>query len=89
MLGAIVGVVGALQATEVLKEVLGIGDSLAGRLLIYDGRGGRFETVNVAWDPENPLSGRHATIRDLSIHSGPGPEACAGGSWRSACESHG
>jgi molybdopterin/thiamine biosynthesis adenylyltransferase len=80
VLGAIVGVIGALQATEILKEILGIGDSLAGRLLIYDGRGGRFETVNVAWDPENPLSGRHATIRDLAIHSGPGPEACAGGS---------
>jgi molybdopterin/thiamine biosynthesis adenylyltransferase len=76
VLGAIVGVIGALQATEILKEILGIGDSLAGRLLIYDGRGGRFETVNVAWDPENPLSGRHATIRDLAMHNAPRSAAC-------------
>ena len=77
VLGAIVGVVGTLQATEVLKEILGIGDSLAGRLLIYDGRGGRFETVNVTWDPENPLSGRHATIKDLSVHARAEGPACA------------
>lgn len=70
VLGAVVGVVGTLQATEVLKEIIGIGDSLAGRLLIYDARGARFETVNVAWDPDNPLSGRHPTITDLSIHAG-------------------
>jgi adenylyltransferase/sulfurtransferase len=76
VLGAIVGVVGTLQATEVLKELIGIGDSLAGRLLIYDGRGGRFESVNVAWDPENPLSGRQATIKDLSIHSVPRNVPC-------------
>jgi adenylyltransferase/sulfurtransferase len=77
VLGAIVGVVGTLQATEVLKEILGIGDSLAGRLLIYDGRGGRFETVNVAWDPENPLSGRRATIKDLSMHARAEGTVCA------------
>lgn len=76
VLGAIVGVVGTLQATEVLKEILGIGDSLAGRLMIYDGRGGRFETVSVGWDPENPLSGRHASIKDLSVHAGIPAAAC-------------
>ena len=36
MLGAVVGVIGTLQATEVLKEILGIGETLAGRLMIYD-----------------------------------------------------
>ncbi len=78
VLGAVVGVVGTLQATEVLKEILGIGDSLAGRLLIYDARGARFETVSVAWDPDNPLSGRNPTIKDLSIHAGTAPGAvCA------------
>lgn len=78
VLGAVVGVVGTLQATEVLKEILGLGDSLAGRLLIYDALTARFETMKVAWDPDNPLSGRDPTIRDLSIHAGTGNGAiCA------------
>jgi len=69
VLGSIVGVIGTLQATEVLKEILGIGESLAGRLLIYDALAARFETLNVAWDPDNPLSGRKPTITNLSIHA--------------------
>lgn len=68
VLGSVVGVVGTLQATEVLKEILGIGDSLAGRLMIYDALGGRFQSVKVPWDPENPLSGKHPVIHDLSLH---------------------
>jgi molybdopterin/thiamine biosynthesis adenylyltransferase len=78
VLGAIVGVVGTLQATEVLKEITSAGDSLAGRLLIYDAKGGRFESVRIAWDPENALSGRNPMILDLSIHEGTAPAAaCA------------
>jgi adenylyltransferase/sulfurtransferase len=69
VLGSVVGVLGTLAATEVLKEITGAGDSLAGRLLIYDAKAARFETVRVAWDPDNPLSGRAPTIRDLSIHA--------------------
>ncbi len=69
VLGAAVGVIGTLQATEVLKEILGIGDSLAGRLLIYDALAARFTEIKVAWDPANPLSGTAPTIRDLSIHA--------------------
>jgi adenylyltransferase/sulfurtransferase len=61
--------VGTLQATEVLKEILGIGDSLAGRLLMYDALSSRFEQLKFTWDPDNPLSGRAPTIRDLSIHA--------------------
>jgi molybdopterin/thiamine biosynthesis adenylyltransferase len=72
ILGAVAGVVGTLLATETLKEILGIGDTLAGRLMIYDALGSRFEQVKVAWDPENALSGKHATIKDLSIHAGSG-----------------
>lgn len=68
VLGAVAGVIGTLQATEVLKEILWLGTSLAGRLLIYDALAARFETLNVAWDPDNPLSGRNPTITDLSIH---------------------
>ncbi len=77
VLGSIVGVVGTVQATEVLKEILDIGDTLAGRLLIYDALSSRFETVKVAWDPDNPLSGRNATITDLSLHADGSDIACS------------
>lgn len=78
VLGAVVGVVGTLQATEVLKELLGIGDSLAGRLLIYDALSARFEQVRFNWDRDNPLSGDRPTIRDLSVHEkSDDPNACA------------
>ncbi len=68
VLGAVVGVIGTLQAVEVLKEIVGFGETLAGRLLLYDARGARFESVKVGWDPDNPLSGRSPTITDLSAH---------------------
>ena len=68
ILGAVAGVMGTLQALEVIKEITGVGDSLAGRLIIYDARACRFETVNVSWDPANPLTGEKAAITDLSIH---------------------
>jgi molybdopterin-synthase adenylyltransferase len=78
ILGAVAGVVGTLLATETLKEILGIGETLAGRLMIYDALGSRFEQVKVAWDPENALSGNNATIKDLSIHAGGGSgDICA------------
>jgi molybdopterin/thiamine biosynthesis adenylyltransferase len=69
VLGAAVGVMGTLQATEVLKEIVGIGESLAGRLLLYDARSARFNEIKVAWDPANPLSGRAPSINDLSVHA--------------------
>ena len=69
VLGAAVGVVGTLQATEVLKEILGLGEGLAGRLLLYDALAARFTEIKLAWDPANPLSGEAPTIRDLSIHA--------------------
>ena len=68
ILGAVAGVIGTLQATEVLKELLGIGKPLVGRLLIYEALGGRFETMNYGWDPENPLNGETPTIKNLNIH---------------------
>ncbi len=79
VLGAVVGVIGTLQATEVLKEISEAGDSLAGRLLIYDAKGGRFESVRVAWDPDNALSGANPSIRDLSIHEASAPAAACTG----------
>jgi len=68
ILGAVAGVMGTLQAVEVLKELLSIGESLAGRLLLYDALQARFSTLTYAWDPENPLSGREPRFHDLSHH---------------------
>jgi len=69
VLGAVVGVLGTLQAVEVLKELTGAGDTLAGHLLIYDAKDTRFEKVSIAWDPDNALSGRSPAITDLSGHA--------------------
>ena len=77
VLGPVAGVIGTLQATEIVKEIVGIGDSLTGRLLIYDAQSSRFDTVQLAYDPANPLSGQNPTITDLSIHQAPAGSACA------------
>ena len=77
VLGPVAGVVGTLQATEVVKEILGLGESMAGRLLIYDALATRFEIVKISWDPDNPLSGRSPTIVDLASHQGSQDPACA------------
>lgn len=63
ILGALVGVVGAMQALEAIKEILGIGEGLVGRLLLYDARAARFETVTYRWDPKNPLNGKNLTAK--------------------------
>ena len=68
--GAVAGVVGCLQAVEVVKELLGIGKGLVGRLLLYDALQARFSTVDYAWDPNNPLNGRNQRFHDLSHHRG-------------------
>jgi len=68
VLGAMAGTMGSLQATEVVKELLGIGDSMAGRLLIYDALSVTFRTVRVPRDPGCPLCGDHPTITDLTGH---------------------
>jgi adenylyltransferase/sulfurtransferase len=68
ILGALTGVMGSLMALEVMREIVGFGEGLAGRLLMVDARSMRFETLNYAWDPENPLSGEKPTITDLSPH---------------------
>ena len=77
VLGPIAGVIGTLQATETIKEILGIGDSLAGRLMIYDALASRFDTIEISWDDQNPLTGTNATIKDLSVHQNDAGPACA------------
>ncbi len=71
ILGALAGVAGSLAALEVIRAIVGFGESLVGRLLMVDARAMRFETVGYAWDPDNPLSGKNPTIRDLSGHRPP------------------
>jgi molybdopterin/thiamine biosynthesis adenylyltransferase len=77
VLGPVAGVIGTLQATETVKELLSLGDSLAGRLLIYDALASRFDTVELSYDPDNPLTGRAPKIHDLSVHALPSGPACA------------
>jgi molybdopterin-synthase adenylyltransferase len=69
ILGALTGVVGSLMALEVIREIVGFGEGLTGRLVMLDARSMRFETLQYAWDPGNPLSGEHPTIKDLAIHT--------------------
>lgn len=66
VLGAAAGVMGSLQALEVLKEVLGLGESLAGHLLIYDALDTRFRKVRVRPDSACALCGQTPTL----AHSG-------------------
>ena len=68
ILGALAGIVGSMAALEVIREIVGFGESLVGRLIMIDARAMRFETLRYDWDPANPLSGEHPAIRDLSAH---------------------
>ena len=68
ILGAVTGVVGTLMANEVLKELMGIGTSMAGRVLIWDALAMRMRTIGLPRDPTCALCGDHPTIRDLSAH---------------------
>jgi adenylyltransferase/sulfurtransferase len=68
VLGALAGVVGSMMALETIREIVGFGEGLVGRLIMIDARGMRFETLRYAWDPANPLTGKRPSIRDLSVH---------------------
>jgi len=70
VLGALCGLVGSMQATEILKELLGIGESLSGSLMIIEALGTTFRKIKVKRDPSCPLCGDDPTITDLSIHAG-------------------
>jgi molybdopterin-synthase adenylyltransferase len=77
VLGAVTGVMGTLQATEVLKEILGIGETLSGRLLVWDALDTRFRTIKLRPDPSCALCGPEATIKDLSSHMTAKEPTCA------------
>jgi molybdopterin/thiamine biosynthesis adenylyltransferase len=57
VLGVVPGVMGLLQATEAIKVLLGIGDPLVGRLLIYDALDGAFSELQLRRDPHCPACG--------------------------------
>jgi adenylyltransferase/sulfurtransferase len=66
ILGAVAGVIGTLQATEVIKELLGLGSSLSGHLLIYDALGPTFRKLKAARDPGCALCGTDPSIREIA-----------------------
>ena len=66
VLGVLAGTIGVLQAAEAIKEILGIGETLADRLLIYDALEMKFRKVTRPKDPRCPLCGTNPTITDLS-----------------------
>ena len=65
VLGILPGTIGLIQATEAVKLILGIGESLAGRLLLYDALAMRFRELKLRKNPECPICGDHRTITRL------------------------
>ncbi|MBI5682906.1 MAG: molybdopterin-synthase adenylyltransferase MoeB [Deltaproteobacteria bacterium] len=68
VLGALAGVIGVIQAVEAIKQILKIGDELAGHLLIFDALGMTFRRVKVRRDPQCSLCGETPTIKDLVLY---------------------
>ena len=66
VLGALCGVVGSIQATEVIKEIVGFGKSLSGSLFIVDGLCNEFRKISLPPDPDCPLCGLNPTITKIS-----------------------
>jgi adenylyltransferase/sulfurtransferase len=63
--GILPGIVGTIQATETIKIILGIGESLVGRLLVYDAMRMAFRELRIPKDPDCPVCGAHPTVREL------------------------
>jgi molybdopterin-synthase adenylyltransferase len=68
VMGALAGVLGSMMALEAIREIVGFGEGLVGRLLMVDARAMRFETLRYKRDPLNPLNGDALVITDLSAH---------------------
>ena len=65
VLGILPGLVGVIQATEAIKLILGIGEPLIGRLLLFDALGMRFRELKLRKNPDCPVCGTHRTITKL------------------------
>jgi sulfur-carrier protein adenylyltransferase/sulfurtransferase len=85
VLGVLPGIVGSLQASEALKIVLGAGDTLQGRLLLFDALATTFDEVSVRRDPTCPVCGEHPTITEYIDYV----EFCAPGTSRPAAATAG
>lgn len=77
VMGAMCGMMGSLQTTEILKEIMGIGDSMSGSLMVVDGLSTEFRKIKVKADPGCPLCGTNPTIKDLSAHETVAASGCA------------
>jgi molybdopterin-synthase adenylyltransferase len=69
VMGALAGMLGSMMALEAIREIVGFGESLVGRLVMVDARAMRFETLRYTRDPQNPLNGDTPVIIDLSGHA--------------------
>ena len=67
VLGVLAGTMGILQASEAIKEILGIGDTIADKLVIYDALEMKFRKVSRPKDPACPLCGPNPKIKDMSL----------------------
>lgn len=65
VLGVLPGIIGCIQAVEVIKVITGIGDTLAGKLFLFDALNFSTRTVNVTKNDDNPLTGKNPTITEL------------------------
>jgi molybdopterin/thiamine biosynthesis adenylyltransferase/rhodanese-related sulfurtransferase len=70
VVGILPGIIGVLEATEAVKLVLGIGDTLAGRLLTYDSLKMKFRELKLKRDPDCPVCGTHPTIKTYIDYEG-------------------
>ena len=65
VLGVLPGIIGSMQALEVIKIITGVGETLSGRFFIFDALNFETRTFNIKRDPANPLNGRNPTIKEL------------------------
>ncbi|MFH1854053.1 MAG: molybdopterin-synthase adenylyltransferase MoeB [Candidatus Omnitrophota bacterium] len=65
ILGVVAGIIGTIQASEVLKYILGAGDLLTGRLLVFNALDSSFRQVNVPKDPDCPVCGKNPSVTKL------------------------
>ncbi len=75
VIGVLPGILGSLQANEVIKVLTGVGDTLSGRLFLFDAASFETRTVKVHKSPENPLTGDHPSQKGLIDYQ----QFCSGG----------
>jgi len=63
--GVLPGIIGTIQAIEAIKLIIGIGEPLIGKLLLFDAVDMEFTTVKLRWDPDCPVCGKNPTVTEL------------------------